>query len=100
MNKFNSIAEFAQANSITQIVKQVRVNANGYSFVTFVTEDNKAINIYFGSSIGSEYHDGQAVTRELLAELQIYAYLTEDGEQRYRLVRKGESVRASLADLL
>ncbi len=99
-NQFQSIADFAKANNITQIAKIVRINANKYSFLTFITDDNKAINVYFGSSIGNEYLEDMPVTREMLADLQIYHYVADDNTQRMRLVRKGETLRVSIADLL
>jgi hypothetical protein len=99
-NQFQSIADFAKANNITQIAKIVRINANKYPFLTFITDDNKAINVYFGSSIGNEYAEDMPVTREMLADLQIYHYVADDNTQRMRLVRKGDSVRVSIADLL
>jgi hypothetical protein len=98
--KFQPLAEFVRENSITEIVKNINVNKNGYSFVTFIDKDNKAMNVYFGSSIASNYKLNQPVTKELLAELQIYAYITEDGEPRLRLVNKGADNRVAIADLL
>lgn len=97
---FQSLAEFVKSNNFVDIHKAVRENANGYPFITFITKDNKAENIYFSKSKSSEVSAGLLVTASLMRDLQVVQYTTEAGEPRTKLAGFGESNRLSLDDLL
>lgn len=97
---FQSLAEFVKSNNFSDIHKAVRENANGYPYLTFITKDNKAENIYFSKSKSSEVSAGLIVTGSLMRGLQIATVTNATGETRTKLVGFGESNRLSLDDLL
>lgn len=92
-----SIADFAKDKGFTQIADTVRTNVNGYPYITFITDDNKAENIYFSKSGAEKVMEGEVVNKDLLADFEISIYDNDDGEQRIKLSRK--TARLSIADL-
>ena len=98
---FLSLREFANKFQLAKIVLDVRENINGYPFIVFINKDGDTENVYFGSSIASDYPQGTVVTSEMLAKLQIFEY-EKNGKTMLRLVRKGnvEGNTASIDSLL
>ena len=98
--EFISLSEFAKANNFVDTHKVVRENTNGYPYITFITKDNKAENIYFSVKKSADVTAGTLVTASLMRDLQIAKVTNAQGQARTKLVGFGESQRISLAELL
>jgi hypothetical protein len=98
MENVKSIAKFAEDRSMVSIAPKVRMNTNGYPFITFIDSDNKAENIYFSKAGAETVEEGQEITAELLKSLQVAEVENADGEMRLKLITNSE--RVSLASLL
>lgn len=85
-----SVVEFCKSNDLTEIVPKIRVNANGYPYVTFINSDNVATNIYFTVNASDTVSEGQDL-REIAHDLQIVFVKNELGEDRIKLSRKSTS---------
>lgn len=75
---------------LTEIVPKVRINSNGYPYVTFINSDNVATNIYFTVNASDTVSEGQDL-REIASDLQIVFVKNELGEDRIKLSRKSTS---------
>jgi len=85
-----SVVEFCKSNDLTEIVPKIRINANGYPYVTFINSDNVATNIYFTVNASDTVSEGQDL-REIASDLQIVFVKNELGEDRIKLSRKSTS---------
>jgi len=94
-----SVAEFIKAKSFVEVNNSVRVNSNGYPFVTFINASNVAENIYFSKASGAGLKQGDVVSIAMLADYRIADVANAEGEVRTKLV-SSVSNRISLADLL
>ncbi len=65
-----SVVEFCKSQNLTEIVPKIRINANGYPYVTFINSDNVATNIYFTVNASDTVSEGQDL-REIAHDLQI-----------------------------
>ena len=95
-----SVLEFMRDNAFTQFNKNVGKNVNDYPFVTFITEENKAENVYF--SIGASATvdpDTDVVDAKFLNKFVVVETTNADGETRIKLARKGGN-RGSIAELI
>ena len=92
-----TIKEFVAKHNFTSVVPVVRTNTNGYPFVTFITEDNKAENVYFSKSASEQVDNGTPVNKDMLAKYQIGYTTNEAGEKRIKLISNSE--RVGLADM-
>lgn len=81
-----SVRDWMQANGFVQVYKEVRVNENGYPYVTFINADNKAENVYFSKNESKTHHEGMAIERGFFDNLQIADVANADGEVRTKLV--------------
>lgn len=93
--KVVSIKDFCVANNFATLAKCVRENTNGYCFVTFITADNKAENVYFSKN--SQATAGEVITKDMLLQYQVAEVTNAEGEIRNKLI--GNSERISVADL-
>ena len=100
MATFMTIAEFSKSQGFTQVLKLVDENLNGYPFITFMTGDNKAHNIYFSKKASEHRAKGEVVTASMLKEHRIAIVKNSAGEERIKLCGQGESLRLDLSDLL
>lgn len=91
-----TIKEFIAQKGFTSIVPVVRENINKYPYLTFITKDNEAENIYFSKQ--SPVAVGQVVDKDFMSKFQIATVKNEAGEERIKLI--SNSSRVSLADLL
>ena len=94
------VSQDSEGNKIiglTQIVPKVRVNSNGYPYVTFINKANVATNIYFTVNASDTVSEGQDL-RDIADDLQIVFVQNADGEDRIKLSRKSTS-RLSVEDL-
>lgn len=93
-----TVAEFCKMKKFVELVPKVRFNANEYPFITFITADNKAENIYFTVNASDTVHEGQDL-REIAHDLQIVLVTYNDGrESRAKISRKSSS-RLTIEDL-
>lgn len=93
------VKDFMINNGFVSVYKAVRENSNGFPFITFITADNKAENIYFSKGGAEMVAAGELITKELIAKFQIAETTNAAGEKRIKLVRKGGSERLDLSDL-
>ena len=81
----------------------LRVNANGYPYITFITRDSKSNNVYFGKKSTDAIEmdgliEGDSV-KHLMATASLIDTLNEKGEQRFKLSLQGISDYESAADV-
>ena len=93
--KVISIKEFCQANKFASVAKCVRENINGYAFITFITADNKAENVYFSKN--AIVTAGEVINKDFLSAYQIAEVANAEGEIRMKLISNSE--RIDIADL-
>lgn len=94
-----SVAEFIKAKSFVEVNNSVRVNSNGYPFVTFINAGNVAENIYFSKASSAGLKQGDVVSIDMLANYRIAETSNADGKVRTKLV-SASSNRISLTSLL
>ena len=94
----SSIKDFAKQKGFVQLVPSVRVNMNGYPFVTFIDGDNKSENIYFSKKAAQGVTAGTPVSKEMIGNYQIAITENEEGEERIKLISNSD--RVNIADLL
>ena len=92
-----TVLEFAKAKGFMQTASSVRINVNGYPFVTFIDAQNIAENIYFSKDASTKVKAGDIVDKAMLTEHQIAEVANEAGEIRHKLI--GNSDRVSLEAL-
>ncbi len=90
--KAMSIKDFAKSKGFMNIVPRVRINENGYPYVTFIDSDNKAENIYFSKKAAEQVAEGTPVDASLLAKHQIGITTNAEGEERIKLISNSERV--------
>ena len=94
-----SVRDFMVENDFCQINRSVAENNNGYKFVTMIDSLNQAENIYLSKSLSEAVAVGTAVNKEFLRDKLIAEVKNSDGEIRFKLAAKGESLRVDFADL-
>lgn len=91
-----------KSKKVTSISK-LHFNSNGYPYLTFLTKDSKAQNIYFGIKssqvIGGNYGEGDTIIKELV-NADIVQTENAQGEVRYKISLPGESNYSSETELL
>ena len=90
--KVESIKDFAKSKGFMQLAPAVRINTNGYPFITFINEKNEAENIYFSKSAAEQVAEGTPVDKSLLARHQIGITTNAEGEERIKLISNSERV--------
>ena len=100
-DKLNTIGvqEFMKFNNFISVVKAVRENANAYPYVTFITADNKAENVYFSKNASTLVNAGKTIARGFFDPFMIGYTTNANGEERIKLVAQGESLRITAEDL-
>jgi len=93
----STIKDFAALKGFSSVAPTVRVNTNGYPFITFIDEKNVAENIYFSKAASAKVDVGMPVDKALLAQHQIAITKNEAGEDRIKLISNSE--RIALSDL-
>lgn len=97
--KTMSIKDFMVENDFCQVNKSVAENSNGYKFVTFINSDNKSENVYLSKSLDAEVATGTPVNRDFVKDKVICIVENANGEIRYKIASKGESLRVNIEDL-
>ena len=92
-----TIKEFAASRKFVQINPSVRENESRYPFITFITADNKAENVYFSKEAAKKVTSGTAVDKQMLSTHQIGFTVNALGEERIKLI--SNSTRITLSDL-
>ena len=87
-----SIKDFATKNNYASVAPTVRVNTNGYPFITFFTEANVAENIYFSKAAAEKVDAGTPVDKALMSQHQIAITHNEAGEERIKLISNSERI--------
>jgi hypothetical protein len=92
-----AIKEFMglDANKFADVIPAIRVNSNGYPFLTFTTADNKATNVYFSKSMQVT---AGPIDIAFLRGLKACETANAEGELRWKLTNTAGN-RVSLADL-
>ena len=93
-----SLSTFRKLFGYTEIVKVVRENANGYPFITFLTDKNVAENIYFSIKASDKVAAGIEVDAKFFSrnEFLFAEVKNQQGENRWKIIGKGDSNRLSL----
>lgn len=94
-----SVQEFMKSNNFISVVKIVRENANGYAYITFITEGNKAENIYFSKNASILVNAGETIAMGFFTPFMIGFTTNANGEKRTKLIAQGESNRITAEDL-
>lgn len=95
--RVETIKAFAQSRGFISVADSIRVNENGYPFVTFVDDKNVAENVYFSKEAGNSIVAGQVIDGDTLKGFQIGYTMNEAGEERIKLI--SNSKRILLTDL-
>ena len=92
------MSTFRKLFGYTEIVKVVRENANGYPFITFLTDKNVAENIYFSIKASERVSAGLEVDAKFFSrnEFLFAEVKNQQGENRWKIIGKGDSNRLSL----
>ena len=83
------MAEFFKQGGIIQVNPKVAVNANGYPFITFIDNANKAENVYFSKALAPNYPKDTPITKGFFDDIQVLSLKYEDGSTRLKLSSKG-----------
>ena len=87
-----SIKQFCNSKGFTQLTPSIRMNANGYPFLTFIDANNVAENVYFSKNAAKSVAVGQALSKELLSQWQIASTINADGELRIKIISNSERI--------
>lgn len=86
-NQILSAREFSLKYDLTQVVKELRFNENGYPFITFIDSKNKAYNIYFSKKSAHTFQKGMPL-KEVFKDLEIIIQRDESGKETFKLKRQ------------
>jgi hypothetical protein len=76
-----SVQDFFAQEGFVSVIPVVRVNKNGYPFITCVNASNEATNMYFASNIAANYPEGTQVAKGFFADLTVFK--NESGYWRF-----------------
>ncbi len=93
-----SFSEFTKSKGFTTLVPKVRANKNGYPYLTLITADNKAENVYFSKKSSTLVKEGMEIVKGFLAGFQVAETINAEGEPRVKIISNSE--RVSIGDLL
>ena len=88
---------FCAAERVTAIHKVIRINTNGYPFVT-VLRGSDAENIYFSKKAAAEVAEGQSV-KSIASQLYVNVATNASGESRTKLSFAGNSTYEDIDDM-
>lgn len=81
---YKTFKQYCIDTKVVSIAKSVRVNANGYPYITILREDSIAENIYFSKLASAEIAEGMAV-KSIANSLFVANTINGDGEARTKL---------------
>lgn len=93
-----SLKQFCSDKGFTQITHQnIRANASGYPYITFVTKDNVADNVYLTKNTAAKVAEGDPINKDLLKGLSaVFVEYTDGREPQWKLTTGAESQRIDL----
>lgn len=94
----STVRDFMISNKLA-VHNEVRANANGYTYLTFINSDNVAENVYFAKTIADQYPVGTAIAKGFFEGLQIGFTTNASGEERTKIIPIGSGSRLSMDDL-
>jgi len=94
-----SVIEFMGEQEFEQVVPTIRVNSSGYPFMTFITADNEAENIYFSQKAAEKVDDETIVDREFIHSMIVCDTKNANGDERPKLAFASSGNRLNLSDL-
>ncbi len=95
--QFIKLQEFCIDTQVTAVNPIVRVNSNGYLFITFL-RDEEAENIYLSKKLNEVYTEKQDIRSEL-RNMFITHSVNAEGELRTKLCERGESEYVDVSEL-
>ena len=99
-NPLLTVAAFCKEQGFSTLVPEVRTNANGYPYVTFITPDNNAENVYFSKEGSKSVAKGQPITKGFFKDRRVSLTENANGEQRWKISKPYEAQRVSIEDLI
>jgi len=97
MVKVTPLGQFLQDNDFVDVVKEIRINKNGYPYLTCLNKDNEATNVYFtkasATKVKAESFDFES---EMPKAYGMWAKYSDDRENRMKITF---SNRISVKDL-
>ena len=84
------VQEFMKSSGFTSIHKEVRINSNGYPYITFITANNVSENIYFSKKASEMVTEGELVVRGWFDSFKAAEVKNAAGEMRTKLVSANE----------
>lgn len=93
-----SVKDFCSDHGITTVTK-VRVNTNGYPFITFINESSEAENIYFSKSLAEELNLQEGDAPSVLKGKRIVELEYDNNEVRFKIAKPGSDEYVSVSDL-
>ena len=97
--KVISVLDYFKQMNVVSVVNHVRVNANGYPYVTLMDNANVAHNTYLSKGASANVVAGEVVNKEFLAKFSIGFATNAVGEERIKFVRADVGNRVSINDL-
>jgi len=94
-----SILDFMNSQGFVSCVKAVRTNSNTYPYITFLTADNVAENVYFSKNASKLVGAGDVIAKGFFTPFMAAETTNAEGEKRWKIVSQGESNRVSIEDL-
>lgn len=93
--KVLTLKEFCASKGFTQLAPSVRVNENGYPFITFIDANNVAENVYFSKAASQAVAAGTPIDKAMLSVYQIGVTTNADGAERMKLITNSDRVDIS-----
>lgn len=97
-----SLLTLAQAGVFSGNSGLRKTKENNYPFLTFLTKDKKASNLYFttefGKIISATFQDGEMLPKELLLKMGVILTKNKEGEERLKLYNNSTSKYQSVND--
>ena len=100
--KVISVLDYFKQMNISSVVNHVRVNANGYPYVSLLDDSvspSKCYNTYLSKGASALVVVGEVVNKEFLARFNIGFATNAVGEERIKFVRADAGNRVSINDL-
>ena len=95
--KVTPLGQFLQDNDFVDVVREIRINKNGYPYVTCLNEDNKAENVYFTKTASARVKSKSFdFDTEMPKAFGMWAEYSDDREKRMKITF---SNRISVKDL-
>lgn len=81
--KSTSLLSLAKGGHVRNI-SAVRVNANGYKYITFLNGKGGATNVYLGRKTSEMFEEGDIINAEMAQDAVVVLATNEAGEERLK----------------